>query len=650
MTDKKDVISYEEYQKLPEEEKQNFNTNRNSDGKSDTATGKGAKLPEVKSTTPVTGMNQADPSTSRTTETVKDVAADAEAKGKAEDKANQMHDSLKAKTDTTATDKSINQFQIDKKSDFDEQNKTRHEGLKQQENQLVEIRKRKEAALAAKDEAETNEEAANKALEKVREELNQVKQETAEALNYLEKHDTTGKTLKEKLSFNNLKNAIGFTNDLLFGSASDGKGKFENYRDRIAHIAKEKGIKIEDISKDITGSKTLDALKTIINTLETREQEALTNQQKVQKVAESARNRLTEVTTKEQEAQAKYDKDQKDYKTWEAEHGAGAEKVKVQDEVLDEKTEALDKVLERAKIRRGELDEEWDKLLEDNEKELDKHKDAADLADFLPRFAIQHYLEGNFGERKSAKALGTLGYFLLDKIGASMVNASQVARGLSPTQKTALEQYNTKMMEAAINRDDKNRSKINEEKLNTVIKNSDALRAAGYDTEVTLGNDMVSKYLEQHADQVDEMAYLKLKKQAAEWYDNLTDAEKMEVDRLFLAMSTNPDERQRGILQYQLSGYEVLGQTDEAKKQQAKYAQEEAKAKTKTIGNLTRAQVARAEQEIENMKKTGMLTEAQAADAWKMVDIHQKDLDWRDAQEWQKQITGYVKPVADLIK
>ena len=645
MADKKDVISYEESQKLPEEEKQNYNTNRNSDSKSDTATGKGAKLPEVKSTTPVTGMNQADPSTSRTTETVKDAAA--EAKGKAEDKANQMHDSLKAKTDTTATDKSINQSQIDKKNDFDEQNKTRREGLKQQENQLYEIRKRKEAALAAKDEAETKEKDANGALEKARKGLNQVKQETAEALNYLEKHDTTGKTLKERLSLKNLKNTFEHTNDVFFGNTGNGKGKFENYRDRIAEIARENGIEIEDISKDITGPKTLDALKTIINTLEAREQEALTNQQEAQKVAESARNQLTEVTTKEQEAQAKYDKDQKDYKTWEAEH---AEKVKVQDEVLDEKEEALDKVLERAKIRRGELDEEWDKLLEDNEKELDKHKDAADLADFLPRFAIQHYLEGNFGERKSAKALGTLGYFLLDKIGASMVNASQVARGISPTQKTALEQYNTKMMEAAINRDDKNRSKINEEKLNTVIKNSDALRAAGYDTEVTLGNDMVSKYLEQHADQVDELAYLKLKKQAAEWYDNLTDAEKMEVDRLFLAMSTNPDERQRGILQYQLSGYEVLGQSDETKKQQAKYAQAEAKAKTKTIGRLTRAQVARAEQEIENMKKNGLLTEAQVADAWKMVDLHQKDLDWRDAQEWQKQVTGYIKPVADLIK
>ena len=323
--------------------------------------------------------------------------------------------------------------------------------------------------------------------------------------------------------------------------------------------------------------------------------------------------------------------------------------TKAEDEALDKKQEALGKVLDKAKTRREELDEEWDELLKKNEAELDKHKDAADLADFLPRFAIQHYLEGNFGERKSAKALGTLGYFLLDKIGASMVNASQVARGMSPTQKTALEQYNTKMMEAAINRDDKNRSKINEEKVNTIIKNSDALRQAGYATEVTLGNDMASKYLSQHADQIDEQVYLKLKKQAADWYDKLSDSEKMSVDRLFLAMSTNPSDRQKGILQYQIKGYEATAQEDTARAEKAKYEQEEAKQKTKTIERLTKAQAARAEQEIENMKKNGMLTEAQAADAWKMVDIHQKDIDWRDAQEMQKQITGYVNAASNFV-
>ena len=351
----------------------------------------------------------------------------------------------------------------------------------------------------------------------------------------------------------------------------------------------------------------------------------------------------------EEEAAKKKEEESKTGNSGTTNTESALEDTKAEDEALDKKQEALDKVLDKAKTRREELDEEWDELLKQNEAELDKHKDAADLANFLPRFAIQHYLEGNFGERKSAKALGTLGYFLLDKIGASMVNASQVARGMSPTQKTALEQYNTKMMEAAINRDDKNRSKINEEKINTIIKNSDALRQAGYATEVTLGNDMASKYLSQHADQINEQVYLKLKKQAADWYDKLSDAEKMSVDRLFLAMSTNPSERQKGILQYQLKGYEATAQEDTARAEKAKYEQEEAKQKTKTIGRLTRAQAARAEQEIENMKRNGMLTEAQTADAWKMVGLHQKELNWKDAQEFQKQMTGYMNAASSFI-
>ena len=323
--------------------------------------------------------------------------------------------------------------------------------------------------------------------------------------------------------------------------------------------------------------------------------------------------------------------------------------TRAEDEALDKKEEALDKVLDKSKIRREELDEEWDKLLADNEAELDKHKDAAELANFLPRFAIQHYLEGNFGKRGSAKAIGTLGYFLLDKIGASMVNASQVARGMSPTQKTALEQYNAKMMDAAINRDDKNRAKINEEKINTIVKNSDALRKAGFDTEITLGNDMASKYLSQHADQINEQVYLKLKKQAADWYDKLSDSEKMSVDRLFLAMSTNPSDRPKSIFENQALNYAANAEQDKARAEQYKYQAEEAKAKAKVVDKLTKAQYNKALVEIENMKKGGLLTDAQTADAWKIVGIHQKDLNWYDANQWQKQITGYLKPATEAI-
>lgn len=504
----KNVISYDEYQKLPEEEKQNFEPHWNPDGKSGTAWRKEAKLAEAKPIVPTNEINQAEPETSKTSKTLSRFESDLET-GKFD-----------------AKDVSGNfVYSFDELVKY--RDKYRAEGNEVWKKFQEEINRRPEgqAQIAARKKAAADAEAKRKAEEEANAE------------------------------------------------------------------AKRKA-----------------------------EEEAAKKKEEELKTGGSSRN--TESALKD---------------------------TKAEDEALDKKQEALDKVLDKAKTSRAELDEEWDELLRKNEAELDKHKDAADLADFLPRFAIQHYLEGNFGEKRSAKALGTLGYFLLDKIGASMVNASQVARGMSPTQKTALEQYNTKMMEAAINRDDRNRSKINEEKVNTIIKNSDALRQAGYDTEITLGNDMASKYLSQHADQINEQVYLKLKKQAADWYDKLSDSEKMSVDRLFLAMSTNPSDRQKGILQYQLKGYEAGAQEDTARAEKAKYEQEEAKQKTKVIEKLTKAQAARAEQEIENMKKNGLLTDAQVADAWKVVDIHQKDLDWRDAQEFQKQVTGYIGAIGSVI-
>ena len=560
MADKKDVISYGEYQKLSEEEKQNYEPHWNSDGKSGTATRKGAKLPEVKSTIPVTEMKASEPDKTKTVLN-REEAVKAGVKTKGLPTQFELEHPVLSGSNRNVTDEN---GWID------------NDGKVHLNSRVTE--------------AETKAAQEDKALSQ-------------------------------------------YESDLKNGKfdAKDIKGNYVHSFDELVKWRDKYRAEDNAIWKDI--------------------QEEINRRPEGQAQIAASKKAAADAEAKrkaEEEAAKKKEEESKTSSSNESTESA-LKDTKAEDEALDKKQGALDKVLDKAKTRREELDEEWDELLKKNEAELDKHKDAADLADFLPRFAIQHYLEGNFGERKSAKALGTLGYFLLDKIGASMVNASQVARGMSPTQKTALEQYNTKMMEAAINRDDKNRSKINEEKINTIIKNSDALRQAGYATEVTLGNDMVSKYLSQHADQIDEQVYLKLKKQAAEWYDSLSDAEKMSVDRLFLAMSTNPSDRQKGILQYQLKGYEASAQEDTARAEKAKYEQEEAKQKTKTIERLTRAQVARAEQEIENMKKNGLLTEAQAADAWKMVDIHQKDLDWRDAQEFQKQITGYLGAAGNFI-
>lgn len=556
-----EIISYDEYQKLSEEEKQNFEPNWNLDGKSGTARRKGAKLTEAKPIVPTNELNQAEPGKTKTVLS-REEAAKAGVKTKGLPTQFELEHPVLSGSNGNVTDEN---GWIDNDGG-------------------VHLNSR-----------------ANEARTKAAQE---------------------GKVLSQ------------FESDLKNGKfdAKDVNGNFVYSFDELVEMRNKYRAEGNDVWKDIQ--------KEINRRPEGQAQIAA--RKKAAAEEEAKRKAEEEEAAKKKEEELKTGGSNGNTEP-------ALKDTKAEDEALDKKQEALGKVLDKAKISREELDEEWDELLKKNEAELDKHKDAADLADFLPRFAIQHYLEGNFGEKRSAKALGTLGYFLLDKIGAAMVNASQVARGMSPTQKTALEQYNTKMMEAAINRDDRNRSKINEEKVNTIIKNSDALRQAGYDTEVTLGNDMASKYLSQHADQINEQVYLKLKKQAADWYDKLSDSEKMSVDRLFLAMSTNPSDRQKGILQYQLKGYEAGAQEDTARAEKAKYEQAEAKAKTKTIGRLTRAQAAKAEQEIENMKKNGLLTDAQAADAWKMVDIHQKDLDWRDAQEMQKQITGYISAASNFM-
>lgn len=394
---------------------------------------------DQKLSNPVTETKQADPSTAqevRDYKTVEDPTqdkldlkngkfdekdTDAGDKTETADKANQMRDSLKAKTDTTATDKSINRFQIGKKSDFDEQNKFKFEGLKQQEKQLAEIRKGKEAANAAVKKTEAEEEAANAAYQKAKEETEQFVRRTKELKDFLAK--TKIEEEKGRFSLDNLKKSVTLTNDLFF------KSNFIKRRDQLADLAKEKGIEIEDLSKDITGNKTAKALETIKNTLEARMQEALTNQQKAQKVAESARKQLAGVTTKEQEAQAKYDKDQKDYKTWEAEYWVGAEKdekeAEKEAETKTEKDETEDP-LKKAK----ELEEEL---------EQKKYQTPADIKRFsndLNRFVIQAYLKGDFGKKSSPNAIATMGFFILDKIGAALVNASEVARGISPSAKS----------------------------------------------------------------------------------------------------------------------------------------------------------------------------------------------------------------------
>ena len=401
MTDKKDVILNEEDQKLSEEEKQNYETSWNSDSKSGTATRKGAKLPKVKSTTPVTEEKQADPSTSRTTVTVKDAAADAEATRKVEDKANRMRDSLKAKTDTTATDKSSNQFQIGEKNDFEEQNKARLESLKQQQQELNDINEYIDYASENLTKAKEKQEKTKEALEFAKRVGSRKEAEADALVNYLDK------AVKD-----------GLLTGLLLGPKT-----YKAYKAKATKLAEIYGNDKakEAIANASNTEQLLSIAKDLQNQIKSKNNEIITQTQEKYdnqaKDIEAFEDDYTKAVTKQKTVQAKYDKDQKDYKTWEAEYWAGAEK----DETETEK------------------DETEDPLKKAEELEQKKYQTPADIKKFsndLNRFVIQAYLKGDFGKKSNPNAIATMGFFILDKIGAALVNASEVARGMSPSAKS----------------------------------------------------------------------------------------------------------------------------------------------------------------------------------------------------------------------
>ena len=113
----------------------------------------------------------------------------------------------------------------------------------------------------------------------------------------------------------------------------------------------------------------------------------------------------------------------RDYKTAE---GASIQEPKKEPEKEPEKDETETK-----------KDETGDPL--EKAEDLEQPQTPADIKKFsndLNRFVIQAYLNGDFGKKSSPNAIATMGFFILDKIGTALVNASQVARGMSPSAKS----------------------------------------------------------------------------------------------------------------------------------------------------------------------------------------------------------------------
>lgn len=229
----------------------------------------------------------------------------------------------------------------------------------------------------------------------------------------------------------------------------------------------------------------------------------------------------------------------------------------------DEKRDALKKATEKA-------------LNEYSLKFIDKvtaREDAAQLSKFLPRFAIQHFLEGNFGDKKDPKSWGTLGYFLLDKVGKSLVNASQVARGFSPTERTVLEDYNKTMLENAFGRDNENRKKILNSSIDTLIKDSDVLRELGI-SDFKIFDNFTEKVLTQYQDNIQNVNLDKILKEKADFIENLPEKEKNTYIGYIIATGVS----EPGSAEYLIAAYrEAEMELKFAKTDAEKYAAQKSK-------------------------------------------------------------------------
>ena len=222
----------------------------------------------------------------------------------------------------------------------------------------------------------------------------------------------------------------------------------------------------------------------------------------------------------------------------------------------DEKRDALKKATERA------LNEYSSSFID----KVNTREDAAQLSKFLPRFAIQHFLEGDFGDKKDPKSWGTLGYFLLDKVGKSLVNASQVARGLTPTERTVLEDYNKTMLENAFGRDNENRKKILNSSLDALIKDSDVLRELGI-SDFKVFDNFTEKVLTQYQDNIQNVNLDKILKEKADFIDSLPEAEKNKYIGYIIATGVSePDSAAYLVAAYREAEMELkFAQTDAEK-------------------------------------------------------------------------------------
>ena len=215
--------------------------------------------------------------------------------------------------------------------------------------------------------------------------------------------------------------------EMLSNIGRTGKG-IREIRNSVRSLAKDLNVDIDEVSKSVG----VDNISTQTNPfLLSRVHE---------KLVQIAEERVAAAKTKQQEAQANYTKAEEAAKR-KAESKPAPKAQKVAESIKNQLTEVTTKEQEaQTKEQKAQAKAETeDPLKKAEELEQKKYQTPVDIKKFsndLNRFVIQAYLNGDFGKKSSPNAIATMGFFILDKIGAALVNASEVARGMSPSAKS----------------------------------------------------------------------------------------------------------------------------------------------------------------------------------------------------------------------
>lgn len=156
----------------------------------------------------------------------------------------------------------------------------------------------------------------------------------------------------------------------------------------------------------------------------------------------------------------------------------------------------------------------------------------------LPKFLWKMYKDGDIDKSQ-------LGYFILNGLSTGLVNASLVARGMSPTQESDLQKLRREKLEGALDRYNQKRN----ETMNTTLKqlglNAEMLNKFNMDVD-TLKNNKIFEEVSKSLDRKGMERTVKAYTLAGNYLDGLTDEQKSNVFMAIMALNSS-DGKSAGI-------------------------------------------------------------------------------------------------------